>query len=91
MSKVHNTSNQFQTNSDCEIILHLYEKYGIKHTLQLLDGVFAFVLLDLENPDCPKAYIARDTYGVRPLFIMENNSDDIIGFSSEIKMLNDYH
>jgi len=79
----------YQTNSDCEIILHLYEKYGIKHTLQLLDGVFAFVLLDLENPDCPKAYIARDTYGVRPLFIMENNSDDIIGFSSEIKMLND--
>lgn len=79
----------YQTNSDCEIILHLYEKYGIKHTLQLIDGVYAFALLDLEDINCPKAYIARDTYGVRPLFLMTNHTDDIIGFSSEIKMLHD--
>jgi len=79
----------YQTNSDCEIIIHLYEKYGIEHTLQLLDGVFSFALFDFENSDYPKAYIARDTYGVRPLFMMSNGSDDAIGFCSEIKMLHD--
>jgi len=79
----------YQTNSDCEIIIHLYEKYGIEHTLQLLDGVFSFSLFDFENADCPKAYIARDTYGIRPLFVMNNGSDDAIGFCSEIKMLHD--
>ena len=77
----------YKTNSDCEIIIHLYKKYGIEHTLQLLDGVFSFVLFDFENADCPKAYIARDTYGVRPLFMMTNGSDGAIGFCSEIKML----
>ena len=35
-----------KTGSDCEIIIHMYLKYGINHTLQCLDGVFAFVLLD---------------------------------------------
>ena len=32
------------TNSDCEIIIHLYKKYGIHHTLKLLDGVYSFIL-----------------------------------------------
>ena len=34
------------TDSDCEIIIHLYNKYGIDYTLEVLDGVFAFALLD---------------------------------------------
>jgi len=34
------------TNSDCEIIIHLYKKFGIKYTLNILDGVFAFILYD---------------------------------------------
>ena len=33
------------TGSDCEIILHMYEKYGIEYTLKMLDGVFAFTLI----------------------------------------------
>ena len=36
---------QSKTESDCEVIIHLYKKYGIEHTLQLLDGVFSFILL----------------------------------------------
>ena len=38
-----------KTDSDCEIIIHLYKIFGIHSTLQLLDGVFAFVLLDELN------------------------------------------
>lgn len=40
--------NGFKLNSssDCEVILHMYKKYGIEKTIKSLDGVFAFVLID---------------------------------------------
>jgi asparagine synthase (glutamine-hydrolysing) len=91
------------TQSDCEIIIHLYKKYGIRHTLMLLDGYFAFILYDYrtENSE-PQFIVARDPFGVRPLFILEQNHiqdenkhnnnhithENIIGFASELKMLN---
>lgn len=74
-----------QTNSDCEIILDLYEKYGMEHTISMLDGVFAFVLID-NRTENTKVFVCRDPYGVRPLFAMYNESTPI-GFSSEIKTL----
>lgn len=79
---------QPDTNSDCEIILDLYHKYGIEQTLEMLDGVFAFMIYDYSN-NC--AYVARDTYGVRPLFIgtvNKSNNCEIIGIASELNMLN---
>ena len=55
------------TQSDCEVIIHLYKKYGIDQTLRMLDGVFAFVLYT------PTKYIiARDPYGVRPLYYIDD-------------------
>ena len=63
------------SRSDCEIIIHLYKKYGIEHTLQLLDGVFAFVLFDYEKNEI---FIARDTYGVRPIFFNYNGKNQYI-------------
>lgn len=60
------TDSNCSTGSDCEIILHLYEKYGIEYTLKVLDGVFAFTLID---NNLNKVFIARDPFGVRPLFI----------------------
>ena len=59
------------TDSDCEIILHLYQKYGIEFTLSILDGVFAFVLYD---KNINKVIIARDPYGVRPLYYFNENN-----------------
>ena len=57
------------TDSDCEVIIHLYNKYGIEQTLQMLDGVFAFVLTDSNmNEPLSNVYVARDPYGVRPLY-----------------------
>ena len=67
------------TDSDCEVIIHLYKRYGIDQTLQMLDGVFAFVLCDYDiNNDYAKTYIARDPYGVRPLYFLyyENGSPE---------------
>ena len=78
-----------KTSSDCEIIIHLYKKYGIDYTLQLLDGVFAFILFDLDDTkNTLKIHAARDSYGIRPLFILENHQG-LSGFSSELKQLSE--
>jgi asparagine synthase (glutamine-hydrolysing) len=78
----HHNNISLTTDSDCEIILHLYLLYGIEYTLNLLDGVFAFILIDKNND---AIYIARDPYGVRPLYYFyENNS---IGFASELQSI----
>lgn len=86
------------TDSDCEVIIHLYLKYGIEHTLQMLDGVFAFILLDGRyNLQINKMYVARDPYGVRPLFWLRDkntdseSSDQLYGFASELKMLSSFY
>ena len=70
------------TDSDCEIILHLYLMYGIEYTLSILDGVFSFIIYDKNNNNL---IIARDPYGVRPLYYFFEN--DIISFASELKAL----
>ena len=79
------------TQSDCEIIIHLYKKYGIEYTLKLLDGVFALILFDMRRT-FHKIYVCRDPYGVRPLFMMTDENSlttkKIYGFASEIKILN---
>jgi asparagine synthase (glutamine-hydrolysing) len=79
------------TDSDCEVIIHLYQKYGIEHTLQMLDGVFAFALLDNRLSTVPaKLYVARDPYGIRPLFwLRDKDTPGIFGFASELKMLSE--
>jgi asparagine synthase (glutamine-hydrolysing) len=87
------------TQSDCEVIIHLYLKYGIEQTLLMLDGVFSFVLLDNrithDNID-NYIYIARDPLGVRPLYMLENNNNvhnmfNLYGFSSELKCLEKFY
>ena len=70
------------TDSDCEIILHLYLLYGIQYTLDLLDGVFAFILIDKNNDTI---YVGRDPYGVRPLYYFYENNN--IGFASELETI----
>ena len=55
----------FQTGSDCEVILALYRDKGIDF-LEELNGIFAFVLYDMEHD---RFLIARDPIGVIPLYI----------------------
>ncbi len=57
--------HEFRTQSDCEVILHLYEEQGAGF-LPLLNGIFAFVFYDKKN----QTYlVARDHIGIIPLFI----------------------
>jgi asparagine synthase (glutamine-hydrolysing) len=75
------------TKSDCEVILHLYCRYGIEQTLRMLDGVFAFALYDADEK---KVFIARDPYGVRPLYTWRG-PNNIFLFASELKMVSGFH
>ncbi|MBA0562688.1 hypothetical protein Golob_007713 [Gossypium lobatum] len=77
-------SHQFRTGSDCEVIAHLYEEYG-EDFVDMLDGMFSFVLLDTRD----KSFIAaRDAIGITPLYIGWG-LDGSVWFASEMKALSD--
>ena len=73
---------QFQTGSDCEVILALYRNRGIGF-LEELNGIFAFALYDAERDEF---LIARDPIGVMPLYI-GYDADGTIYCASELKAL----
>ena len=73
---------EFQTGSDCEVILALYREKGINF-LENLNGIFAFALYDEEKDDF---LIARDPIGVIPLYI-GYDSDGKVYCASELKAL----
>ena len=58
--------DQCVSNSDCEVIIHLYKRLGMEAMLNELDGVFSMVLYD---KTANRTYVARDPMGVRSLFI----------------------
>lgn len=68
----------FQTDSDTEVILAGYQRYGVE-IVNMLNGIFAFAIWDDWRK---KLYLFRDHVGVKPLFY--SRMDGII-FSSEIK------
>ena len=68
---------EYTSGSDCEIIIHLYRKFGgMMETLRKLDGVFGFVLHDYETGT---TYVARDPVGVRALYIGVSHHDGQFG------------
>ena len=73
---------EFQTGSDCEVILALYEEYGTDF-IDRLNGIFAFVLYDSEKDSW---LIARDHMGVIPLYI-GYDKDGTVYAASELKAL----
>jgi len=71
----------FKTQSDTEVVLKLYEKYG-KDSFRLLDGMFAFSIYDKK---LNKIIIARDFFGEKPLYYTQNNHSSI--WASELKSI----
>lgn len=74
----------YHTSSDGEAILQLYARFGAKKTAELLDGVFAFILVDTMKKE---VHLGRDTFGVRPLFMLKSDEGRCYGLSSEMKGL----
>lgn len=71
--------HKFSTNTDTEVLVHGYEEWGYS-ILDKLRGMFAFCLYDKNKK---KLFIARDHFGVKPLYYYKN--DKVFLFGSEIK------
>ena len=72
----------FRSDSDCELILPLYEKYGTE-MFPMLGSEFALILYDGEHDEF---LAARDPIGIRPLFYGEDDAGTMV-FASEAKNL----
>jgi len=72
---------EFRGNSDTEVLLHLYLANG-RAMLPLLNGVFAFAILDQNENEL---WLVRDAFGVKPLYWSQDERG--IAFASEIKAL----
>ncbi|KAH1225922.1 Asparagine synthetase [glutamine-hydrolyzing] 2 [Glycine max] len=77
-------NHTFRTGSDCDVIAHLYEEHG-ENFVDMLDGIFSFVLLDTRDNSF---IVARDAIGVTSLYIGWG-LDGSVWISSELKGLND--
>lgn len=78
-------SHAWQTKSDCEILLYLYDEYGPEF-LNMLNGIFAFAIYDKTRK---KYLIARDHIGICPLY-MGWDEQGRLYVASEMKALNDF-
>ena len=70
----------WKSTSDTEVLIESIEQFGLKKTLQKLDGMFSFALWDRKSK---KLYFARDRAGEKPLFYGFINN--ILFFGSELK------
>ena len=73
--------HRFATRSDTEVIAHAYEQWG-EECLHRLNGEFAFALWDT---DTAELFLARDRFGIRPLFLAEPGGELL--YASEARAL----
>ncbi len=81
---------QFKTtsNSDCEVIWHLFVQRGIEHVLANIHGEFACTITQLYPDGSYNYYVFRDPIGVRPLFVGKLEDWGMV-YASELKAIYD--
>lgn len=77
-----NKGHLFKTQADTEVLVHGYEEYG-PDVVQKLRGMYAFAIWNRKKKEL---FIARDIFGIKPLFYTETKDGDFV-FGSEIKSL----
>jgi asparagine synthase (glutamine-hydrolysing) len=82
-SRLIDDGHLFKTHSDTEVLIEAYKAYGIKKMLNLIEGMFAFAIYDLQKSEI---FIARDKFGEKPIFFYER--DKVFYFASELKAFN---
>src|SRR4051794_33059290 len=73
--------HRFRTESDTEVLVHLYEEHGAG-LVERLRGMFAFAIFDLRRREL---LVARDHFGQKPLYFAQE--DGRVAFASELKCL----
>ena len=72
---------RFKTNSDTEVILNAYKKWG-NNCVNRFTGMFSFAIWDHENQ---QFFLCRDRMGIKPLYIYRN--ENLMIFASEVKSI----
>lgn len=75
--------HRFASNTDTEVIIHLYEQEGAD-CVRRLNGMFAFAICDLRS-GTPELFLARDHFGVKPFYYSHRGRK--LAFASEVKAL----
>ncbi|QBA63879.1 asparagine synthase (glutamine-hydrolyzing) [Muriicola soli] len=83
-AELENLGHHFETSSDTEVIVHMYDEYGPEF-VNKLNGQFAIAIWDKQKE---QLFLVRDRVGIRPLFYTELG--DTFLFTSEIKALLEY-
>lgn len=83
---------ELQSDSDGEIILPMYYKYGIDKTLEMLDGEYSFILTDNINGLNSEMdiYVVKDRFGTKPMYMVSNPISEVYMFTTEIKCIPSY-
>lgn len=76
------TTHDFQTDTDTEVLVHLYEEHGPSF-VDRLEGMFAFALWDTDKE---RLLLARDPMGIKPLYVGIDDTDRV-AFGSELSAL----
>jgi len=74
----------FESDTDTETILHGYEAWG-PDVVSHLRGMFGFVVFDARRPDAPELFLARDRFGIKPMYWARR--DCTLHFASEVRAL----
>jgi asparagine synthase (glutamine-hydrolysing) len=75
--------HRFTSNTDTEVVIHLYEQEG-EDCVHRLNGMFAFAICDLRSGK-PDLFLARDHFGVKPFYYAQRGRK--LAFASEVKAL----
>ena len=75
---------KFNTKSDTEVILQMYKRYD-KDCIKKLEGMFAFAIYDKR---ISSLWIARDRFGIKPLYFTHDNQSFIFGSTLDVIMSN---
>lgn len=84
------TDKDLTSNCDIEILLPMYQKYGLEDTLKKINGDYSFILTENLNTYILKninIYAVRDIFGTKPLYMVKNQNKTFYMFVSELKSI----